>query len=183
MNASSEGPILHEQMPNPQQTTRHEIEVQATAEQVYAAVSACNLGRSAIVRLLFRLRRIPSQAVTIAGLQEIGFRLIGARDDNELALGLIGSFWNPWLHGPITDFADFKTFDTPGYAKAACNFLVQPITKERTLLSTETRIRCTSAGSRFCFACYWMIIKPFSGLVRREWLRLIKEHAETQPGS
>ena len=45
-------------------------------------------------------------------------------------------------------------------------------------LETETRVFLTDAPSRRRFAAYWLVIRPFSGLTRRLWLRAAKRRAE-----
>ena len=116
--------------------------------------------------------------MTIEGLQQIGFRLLATREDREILFGLIGKFWTS--SAGILPFRpeEFVSFDVKGYAKAAGNLLAVPITSHRTRLITETRVQCISSWSRARFALYWSLIRPFSGLIRREWLRLIKQHAE-----
>ena len=159
----------------------HSTEVNAPADVVYSSVLACNLGRSVIVRLLFRLRRLPRCEMTVEGLQQIGFRLLAKREDREVVFGIIGKFWTS--SAGIIPFRpeEFVSFNVKGYAKAAGNLLAVPITSYRTRLITETRVQCTSSWSRTRFAIYWSLIRPFSGLIRKEWLRLIKQHAENDP--
>ena len=156
----------------------HATEVNAPANVVYSSILACDLGRSAIVRILFRLRRLPKCEMTFKGLQQIGFRLLAKRENREIVFGLIGKFWAS--SAGILPFQpeEFISFHGKGYAKVAGNLLAVPITSHRTRLITETRVQCTSFRSRARFALYWSLIRPFSGLIRREWLRLIKQHAE-----
>lgn len=45
-------------------------------------------------------------------------------------------------------------------------------------LETETRIYLTDASARRRFGAYWLVIRPFSGLTRRGWLRAAKKRAE-----
>jgi hypothetical protein len=61
----------------------------------------------------------------------------------------------------------------PGYAKMALNFRF-----DGTVLSTETRVFLTDAAARRSFRRYWLVIRPFSGLTRRLWLRAVKHRAE-----
>ena len=151
------------------------------ANEVFSAVWACDLSQSAIVRILFRLRGLPECEMTFEGLQKIGFSLLARREGREVVFGLIGQFWT--LTTGILPFQpeEFVSFDGKGYAKVAGNLLAVPITAQRTSLITETRIYCTSSRSRALFTLYWLLIRPFSGLIRREWLRLIKQHAENRP--
>jgi hypothetical protein len=41
------------------------------------------------------------------------------------------------------------------------------------LLTTETRIAAVDDAARRAFMRYWRIVGPFSGLIRRRWLRAI----------
>jgi len=74
---------------------------------------------------------------------------------------------------------EFRAFNVPGYAKAAVNFRVTSDASESgTWLSTETRIATTDPGARCKFRAYWLLIRPGSALIRREWLAAIKRRAE-----
>ena len=170
--------LIDEYLPLFHFSETHATEVNSPANVVYSSVFACNLGRSAIVRFLFRLRRLPKCEMTIEGLQQIGFRFPAKREDREIVFGLIGQFWTSSTGIVPFQPEDFLSFDVKGYAKVAGNLLAVPITSHRTRLITETRVQCTSSWSRARFALYWSLIRPFSGLIRREWLRLIKQYAE-----
>ena len=45
-------------------------------------------------------------------------------------------------------------------------------------LTTETRVFLTDARARRSFGAYWLVIRPFSGLIRREWLAGIVRRAD-----
>jgi hypothetical protein len=45
-------------------------------------------------------------------------------------------------------------------------------------LETETRVFLTDAAARRRFDAYWIVVRPFSGLIRRRWLRAAKHRAE-----
>ena len=47
-----------------------------------------------------------------------------------------------------------------------------------TRLETETRVFLTDAASRRRFAGYWLVVCPFSGIVRRSWLAAARRRAE-----
>src|SRR5439155_20134864 len=89
-----------------------------------------------------------------------------------------GRFWSPneraALVSPRT-IEDFHALNDPGVAVAAMNFVVESRASGRgTRLFTETRVRCLGASSRRWFRLYWLVIRPFSGLLRRAMLRGIK---------
>ena len=46
-------------------------------------------------------------------------------------------------------------------------------------LVTETRVRLTDETARRSFRGYWLVVRPFSGLVRRSWLKAAKRRAES----
>ena len=68
---------------------------------------------------------------------------------------------------------DFATLDRPGYAKLAIDWRL-----EDGVLSTETRVVLTDEESRRAFRRYWLVIRPWSGLIRRVWLRAIARRAQ-----
>lgn len=155
----------------------HEIRVRAPAATALRAVRELDLARSPVVRLLFRLRGMPGSTLTVRGMEEKGFVVLDEAPDREFVLGLIGRFWTPG--GDLQSFApdEFTRHDTPGYARAAWNFRVEPA-PGGCRLGTETRIACNDPRSRRKFAIYWFVVRPFSGLIRREMLRLARGSAE-----
>ena len=48
-------------------------------------------------------------------------------------------------------------------------------------LSTETRAWLTDPASQRAFRAYWLVIRPFSGLIRRTWLRAAADRVGAQP--
>ena len=76
---------------------------------------------------------------------------------------------------------EFAAFDSAGYAKAVWNFSLVEDSPEVTRLATETRVRCLDKASRLRFRMYWAVIAPFSGLIRREALRMIRRSSESEP--
>ena len=103
-------------------------------------------------------------------MQARGFRL----HDPE-TLTLIGRPWTPG--GGLRPGEDFVRFNEPGYAKMAMDLRALP-DGEGARLETETRVFLTDAAARRRFAAYWLVVRPFSGLIRRRWLRAAKQRAE-----
>jgi hypothetical protein len=151
---------------------RHSIHVRASPEAALVAARETRLEDLPLVIALSRLRGLnPARRGRIwDGLLERGFRLY----DPE-TLVLIGRPWRPG--GEIRADHDFLGFSEPGYAKMAMD--VRAVAEGGgARLETETRIFLTDAGSRRRFAAYWLVIRPFSGLIRRLWLRAAKCRAE-----
>ena len=63
--------------------------------------------------------------------------------------------------------------------KVAWGYSVRELAPGRCLLCTQTRILCFGDSARRKFKLYWMVVGPFSGLIRREMLRLAKRRAES----
>jgi hypothetical protein len=102
-----------------------------------------------------------------------------ARDPDEIVIGGIGRFWRTRAGGLVrlAGPEQFARFDEPGFAKTAVNFRMAR-TDSGTLLSTETRILTTDEQARRAFGRYWTIIRPGSGLVRRDILAAAAAKAE-----
>lgn len=152
---------------------RHARRVAAPAERVFAAVREVTLAELGVFRVLARLRgiRVPADRPIF----EAGpWRMLAEDPGRELVLGAIGRPWR--LRGGDSPAADFAAFDRPGYAKLAINWRL-----DGTTLSTETRVLLTDDASRRAFRRYWLVIRPFSGLIRRVWLRAIARRARRAP--
>jgi hypothetical protein len=159
----------------------HAIEVGASAEHVYQAMMQTDFSRSRLIRILFAARGLPwREPLSVRDLPKLGFVLLGEEPGVEIVYGLVGRFWRP--RGGIRSVlpAEFASFSESGYAKAAWNFRVDEESGSATTLSTETRVVTTDDSSRRAFMAYWRLIRPFSGLVRRRLLGLIRGRAEGQ---
>ena len=107
------------------------------------------------------------------------------RDDpaRGLVVGAVGAFWRN--EGGIVRVtpAQFATDRSPGCARLAWMFDFQPVDDGRACLAvTETRIHCNDAAARRAMTLYWLLIRPASGLIRREMLRLLARRC-SDPGS
>lgn len=56
--------------------------------------------------------------------------------------------------------------------------LVRALFRLRGLPARRDRPRLTDARSRRRFRAYWLVVRPFSGLVRRSWLAAARRRAE-----
>jgi hypothetical protein len=64
-----------------------------------------------------------------------------------------------------------------GYAKAVWNFFISPADGS-SRLSTETRVQTFGRAATVKFRLYWLVVEPFSGLIRKAMLREVKRIAE-----
>jgi hypothetical protein len=152
----------------------HSIHVAASPADALAAAKAVLLDDMPLVRTLFRLRGLgtPPRAPLWEAMGKTGFR-----PEGEDTLVLIG---RPWLirGGRRLDVRNFAEFDEPHYAKMAADLTAVP-EGAGARLETETRIFLTDRAAQRRFRAYWLVIRPFSGLTRRSWLKAAKRRAET----
>jgi hypothetical protein len=157
----------------------HQVEVATGTSRAYRAVVDLDLSRSPIIRFLFALRGLPKrQPLTLQDISTVGFVVLGEDPGKEIVLGVTGRFWRAGGGLRRVGPDDFATFTEPGYAMAAWNFRVEPTGSGRSIVSTETRVATTDVASRRAFRFYWRLVGPFSGLIRRRALALVKKNAE-----
>lgn len=171
--------LIDEFMPRYDFSETHDITIRATADRVYSALNEADLCESWIIRTLFFLRGLPSTNTTLRDMKQIRFELLGERRDEEVLLGLAGQFWTLRGNMQKVNSANFREFNKAGFAKAVWDFSLDETAGE-TKLTTETRVECLDDTSRKNFGFYWTLIQPFSGLIRSEMLKTVKQRAEME---
>jgi hypothetical protein len=172
--------------PYPDVVETHRIEIAAPCEAVYQALWTADLGSSPFVKGLLALRslperivhrghkRRPNQKLTLETIIEAGFGRLAEEPGREIVLGVAGQFWRPLSNILPFNPEHFHGSAPTGLARAVWNFTVQETRAGHTLLSTETRVICGDPASRLKFRLYWLLIRPFSGLIRRLMLRAVQ---------
>ena len=147
----------------------HSMRVDASAERALAAALAVTPREAPLLRVLFALRglRAPAETPIWQAMAAEGFAPFDGT-----TLAAVGRPWRV-LSGPQRR-ADFDAFDEPGWAKLAMDF-----STAGGRLVTETRVRLTDDAARRSFRRYWLVVRPFSALVRRSWLAAAKRRAES----
>jgi len=188
--------LLDEVLPEFHVRASYGTQAVASPERVYASVWTADFDHWGLMRTLFMLRGVPGflaapretwrrvgakggrRQVRLEDVLRSGFTLLGERPGEELVLGTVGRFW--LARGELRPVSpeSFRGLSAPGTAKAAWNFAVRPGTGGRTILTTETRVLCADRATRRRFHTYWTVIRPFSGLIRREMLAAIRDTAE-----
>jgi hypothetical protein len=104
----------------------------------------------------------PSRPMTLHELARMplgdgGWTLLGEREGEEIALGLVGRFWRPVIEFALVDQPRFAGFATPGYAKTVYSLSVRSIDSRRTQLAGAMRTATTDDQARRWFRRYWTL--------------------------
>ena len=171
---------LDEYLPVFEFSERHRLAIAASPGCFDAAVREVSLTDIPAARVLWWVRRLgrpygDSGKPFVAGALESSVVLDDVPGEG-VVLGLTGQFWR--IGGgdrgqrPQTR-EEFLAFDRPDACKAVIDFRAGP-----GLLSTETRVHVPDRAARRKFRRYWLVIRPFSGLIRILFLRAARRRAE-----
>ena len=187
---------LDEIIPTYQFSEHHEIRVQASPEQVHAAIWAVTAEEIRLFLALTWIRsrfplpegagrdresilNVPAKKPVLDVATSSGFLLLADQPGREIVAGTI--VIAPPGSRSIESPREFIALDAPGHAKGVMNFRMEDEGGGWTRLTTETRVWATDASARRRFAAYWRTIYPGSALIRRMWLRAIQARAEAGP--
>lgn len=169
----------------------HETRVQAPPSEVYRAILDVTAEEIQLFRTLTWLRsprlrsRAPESILNPSANRPIlevatssGFLKLAEDPGREIVVGAI-VVAPPGTRRPRTGFGprEYAALKKPGFAKATMNFRVED-EGGWCRVTTETRVFATDAQARRRFAAYWRVIYPGSSLIRRQWLKAIRERAE-----
>ena len=158
---------------------KHSIQISASPGRVSNLMTKLDVSSSWIIRILLTLRGIPRKtSFGIERWKKMGFQILEQQEGREIILGLIGQFWKPSGNIHRFEVNEFVGFKSDQFAKATWNFEIIPMGESRIVVETETRIQCANDNVRKNFGRYWFFIKPFSGLIRMEILKIVKKKAE-----
>lgn len=166
--------LINEYLKSYEFSEYHEILISQGPQAIFPLIKTIRFKKSKIIHGLFLIRRLPPKMDTLTGFLESGFILLGEKKNEEILVGFILSVRGIQVVSPL----EFKEFNETKSIKGVWNFRLTGRGHE-TLLSTETRVHCPGKTTRIFFLFYWLLISYFSGIIRKEILRLIKEEAES----
>lgn len=188
--------LIDKYLPIYQFSERHGILISGSPEAVYRSIRSANLADSWFVRTLFTLRLLPliiirpvagiqrlkkrySMSVRLSDFEEIGFSVLEENCPKELVIGLEGKFWT--INGGMKSISSeaFLKPQSSSVARAIWNFRIEKEAEGKCRLITETRVACVGNETLKKFKLYWIIIRPWSGLIRRYMLKAIRKEAES----
>jgi hypothetical protein len=131
----------------------------------------------------------PSRPMTLHELARMplgdgGWTLLGEREGEEIALGLVGRFWRPVIEFALVDQPRFAGFAKPGYAKTVYSLSVRSLDGRRTLLSGVMRTATTDERARRWFRRYWTVgVGSGAHVLVAGLLDVVREDAESATGT
>ncbi|HEU5292532.1 MAG TPA: hypothetical protein VFU05_17915 [Cyclobacteriaceae bacterium] len=171
--------LLEKFLPTYHFSERHTILISAPPSSISKQLAELSASDSWIIKILLTLRGIPPKTSTgIEGWKKMGFVVLEHQPDKEIILGLVGQFWKSRGNIQSVKAEEFVSFNPDGFVKAVWNFKIIPADGKQLMVETETRVFCTNENVRRKFGRYWFFIRPFSGLIRTEMLKIIKRKAE-----
>ena len=163
----------------------HSTRIRASALEVHRVLFEVTANEVWLFRALMKVRGLGARGgdgsrPLLETAQEGGFAVLADEPGREVVLGVMGRFWQLRQRSirRIGSPAEFTSFAEPGFARAAMNFLIEPLGGGACRLTTETRVRATDDGARRAFRAYWTLVHPGSAFIRRMWLRALKRRAE-----
>jgi hypothetical protein len=183
---------LDDIMPEYQFRERHAQRIHARSEQVAQAIRQSTLGDLKSYVTLMRIRgtalRRPfydpgnfqnERVLDALSAPGSGFITLGGTE-HEIVMGGVGNA-RAIRRPEVNNLPEFAAYRQEGAVKVAFNLNVQDAGDGWSTISTETRILALDDFSRRIMGCYWRLIVPGSGLLRRQWLEGIKKRAESAP--
>jgi hypothetical protein len=170
----------------------HTLRVAAPPAAVWRAIHEVPAGEIRFFQTLVTIRRFgrpgpesilnaPARRPLLEVATRTTFLTLATAPERELVVGTVVVAPRGWRRGAVATPEAFRALAAPGFAKAAMNFTVAPDGRGGSVVSTETRVAATDASARRRFAAYWRVIYPGSALIRRSWLRAIRQRAEHGP--
>jgi hypothetical protein len=164
---------------NPIATERHERLVPASPERAVEIALEMPTGGDRVVGTLSRLRGMKRPEGSMEDFFKANGFVFLKREPREVVVG-IGSSARLFGARLLEDPAAWHGWDQPNSIKAAANFLAEPAGEGRSRLSTETWVEATDDAARRRFRLYWLVVGPFSALIRRRWLASVAKLAEAE---
>ena len=153
------GAVLDAVLPMYQVREYHQTTVYASPEATLAALLALPAASDPVVAALFWLRRIPGGNLPLRDFfPQLDIRPAISTPTAYIALGD--------LLGVTIAFGIWAEPLGPG---------------DGTRLATETRVHSADSAARRRFHLYWLIVGPFSALIRRSWLAAARRACEAGP--
>lgn len=154
------------------------LPVRCSAERAFATL-VDESHSDGVITMLLRMRGMAPRENLRSFFGKYGFILLEEKGASYLVYGLLGKPWLPSGGGVPCPAAPLWPSMTEGeHAAVVAIFGVRSTGPGQAVLYTETRIHVADPRSRLKFGTYWFFVKPFSNILRYQWLRSAKQKAE-----
>lgn len=187
--------LMDEFVPHFDVAVVHSEVFRARPATCYRAATEVDLFQAPLVRALLGIRALPRRIAgqlrgrpsaasapeatpstfRLKDLVALGWILLGETPGVEMVLGQVSRPWRAVADAtdaPTTP-VEFTSFDRPGYAKMTAGVRIDPYGNDSSIMTIETRVVLTDDESRRRFKRYWLVVGPFSSVIRRMALRLV----------
>ena len=147
----------------------HTVDLPVSPAEALRLARGLRFGSDPLVRALLRIRGVGAGGTVVDAFHRLGFEVL-VDEPTQLVVGAAGRPWSP--RSRIGRFGDAG----PGTVRVAADFRAEPAASG-SRLTTETRIAAVDDAARRSFRRYWRVVGPFSALIRRRWLRAIRDAA------
>ena len=168
--------LLDKYLPNYTFSEYHDILVDsASINDVYEIGANVDMSESAFIPLLLKLRGLPVENLKAQDfIQAMQFTVLEQNPPVEQ----LYSFLKTDRILPITDHNFFVDNPSGANLKVVFSFQYHQFSDTQIKVSTETRVQCVGLKRTVQYTFYWLTIRFFSGLIRKEILKLIKRKVQ-----
>jgi hypothetical protein len=162
--------LIDEWLPRFDVHERHEIELALDPERALELALAMPAAPDRIVGSLIGARGMVARDQPLERFFLAHRFVVLARTPTEWVAGAVGAVWRP--RGGLVRLGDpqeWRAAAVPGTIKAAIDFRAEA-RAGGSRLTTETRVLAMDERARRAFRIYWLVVGPFSALIRRRWL-------------
>ena len=142
-----------------------EIDVALPADQALRRALAAPAAPDRFVRRLFRLRGLRPEGSIQHFMASNGFTAL-EHTTTTYVVGMVAR----GRRVPLADPSAWRAAAVPRTVKIAADIRVERGPGGSRLI-TETRVSAIDARARLGFRLYWLLVGPFSKLIRRRWVR------------
>lgn len=178
-------PLIDDWLPEFDVGERHDVAVPLEPVRALELALATPAASDRIVRALVTARGMIAREATIEGFFAAHRFVVLDRSPTEWVAGAVGAVWRP--RGGLVRLDDAEAWreaNVPGTIKGAVDFRAEAI-PGGSRLTTETRVKAMDDRAHRAFRRYWLLIGPFSALIRKRWLAAVmasaKRSAEPSP--
>lgn len=171
---------LADALPGAEFVEFHSLVIDAASERVWQALQDVTWADLRVTTPLLVARGLGSLAGRRRRLFDDGpVRLVHTQPGQYVAGGRIARPWQlvPALGPEVSTLDELAAQQEGSWLKYGMDFHLHPLCGNRTRLETTTLCEPTDEHARRRFSAYWVVIRPFSGLVRRDMLHAVARRA------